>query len=267
MMQIDLQYPMPNGTLLQVNAQISAGNRLAVFGPSGAGKTTLLRILAGLEAGSAGSVQVKNETWQDAHQGLFLNSRTRSVGMVFQDLALFPNMKVEDQLAFALQKGQSPAQVAKMLQLVELTDKRNLYPAALSGGEKQRLALARALIQEPEVLLLDEPFSGLDQSLKRRLLQSVDEILNAFNCTVILVSHDASEVMYLCDQVLPLTNGLGGKVQQVKDFFTKDALEGIVLENTGKEIWVMLGEQLVKIPSGENPKAEKGSRISLEGKL
>lgn len=188
---------------LKIKLDIKEGEFLSLSGKSGAGKTTLLRILAGLE-NSSGSIFVNNQVWQK--DNFFLSPQKRNIGFVFQDYALFPNMSVEENLYFALSKGENREIVEEMLEITELQNLRKRFPHQLSGGQKQRVALSRAMVRKPKILLLDEPLSALDFDMREKLQDEVLEIHKRFKTTTILVSHDKSEIEKLSDRVFNISS-------------------------------------------------------------
>lgn len=184
---------------------------LAVVGPSGSGKTTLLRLIAGLEMPEHGRISFdqQNVTWQPPHE--------REVAMVFQSHALFPHFTAFENLAFGLKLRGAPgaevtARVREIATLLGVTHCLDRPPAKLSGGERQRVALGRALIREPKILLLDEPFSHLDEPLRAQMRAEIPALRQRFATTMIFVTHDQEEAMALGDRVAVLRKGT---VQQV----------------------------------------------------
>lgn len=191
-----------------ISFELSAGEILALVGPSGCGKTTTLRIIAGLERPDSGFVRLNDRVV--ASENVFIPPEKRGVGMVFQDHALFPHLTVSENIAFGL-RGQSPAQVKQtvgdMLHLVGLLPLSKRYPHALSGGERQRVALARALAPRPVLVLMDEPFSSLDADLRMEMREHVRHILKSMQATVVFVTHDQDEALYMGDRLAVLYNG------------------------------------------------------------
>lgn len=192
---------------LKIETSISQGEIVAIYGPSGAGKSSLLRMIAGLMNPTKGKIDVAGERWYDSNTSFIMKPQLRSVGMVFQDYSLFPNMTVRENLEFALAKGQQPAIVDDLLTTIELTNLQSKMPAILSGGQKQRVALARALIRKPKVLLLDEPMSALDTDMRMKLQDYILQFHNEFQLTTIIVTHDIQELNKLANRVIILEHG------------------------------------------------------------
>lgn len=191
---------------LNVELTANAGAFIALIGPSGAGKTTLLRIIAGLMHPDAGRVRLGSSVWCDTKARVYIPTRRRSIGFVFQDYALFPNMTVQRNVEYAIGKRQ-PEEARRLLQLVELQGLASAYPARLSGGQKQRLALIRALARRPSLLILDEPLSALDPPMRKLLQDELRRLHSSFGTTTFLVSHDVSEILRLADRVIRLEQG------------------------------------------------------------
>lgn len=190
-----------------VSLTLEAGKITCLLGPSGCGKSTLLRLIAGLEPLDGGTVSTDHIlSGPRAH----LPPEQRDIGYVFQDYALFPHMSAEDNVAFGL-KRLSPAerQQRALMQLgrVHLADRAKAFPQALSGGEQQRIALARALAREPALVLLDEPFSGLDAHLKAGVRDATLEALRAAGTAALIVTHDAEEALMMADHLALMDKG------------------------------------------------------------
>jgi iron(III) transport system ATP-binding protein len=182
--------------------QVEAGELVALLGPSGSGKTTLLRLVAGFEVPDAGSVAIGGRPV--AGEGVWCEPDRRRIGMVFQDGALFPHLTVADNLAFGRPR---PGRVGECLDLVGLAARASAYPHELSGGERQRIALARALAADPAVVLLDEPFTALDEALRVELREEVALILRAAGASALLVTHSQQEALSLADVVAVMRDG------------------------------------------------------------
>ncbi len=186
---------------LSVDLSIESQNFLALSGQSGSGKTTLLRILAGLE-NAHGKISVDGEIWLDGTHAL--SPQQRGIGFVFQDYALFPNMSVLENLLFV---RNDKALAHQLLSLTELLELANRKPATLSGGQKQRVSLCRAMMNRPKLLLMDEPLSALDPSMRNKLQHEILTLHKNFGTTTIMVSHDPSEIYRLSDRVIVLSQG------------------------------------------------------------
>lgn len=188
---------------LRAEAEVKRGGFLGVAGPSGSGKTTLLRCLAGLERPEAGRIEGA-EVWFDSQHGIFVSARRRSVGLVFQDYALFPHMTVLGNLLYA---SNDRARALEYLDLVRLTEHASHFPHELSGGQRQRTALARALMRAPDLLLLDEPLSALEEDLRAALGEEVKRVHQETGVTIIMVSHSRAELSRLTTDMLELSAG------------------------------------------------------------
>ncbi|MGI8439328.1 MAG: ABC transporter ATP-binding protein [Thermoleophilaceae bacterium] len=187
-----------------LSLDVRPGELFAVLGPSGCGKTTLLRLLAGFERPDSGEISVGGT--RVAGPGGFVAPERRRIGMVFQDYALFPHLSVAANVAFGLPRGER-GRARRTLELVGLQHKAERFPHHLSGGERQRVALARALAPEPAVVLLDEPFSSLDASLRADLRREVELILRDAGATAVLVTHDQEEALSLADRLGVMRDG------------------------------------------------------------
>lgn len=191
-----------------VSLSMEPGEILCLLGPSGSGKSTLLRLLAGLDHPSSGRVVLDGV--EVAGPGRFVEPEQRRVGMVFQDYALFPHLTVAANVAFGL-RGLDGAEIRtrvdRLLRIVGLENRRDSYPHMLSGGERQRVALARALAPQPHILLMDEPFSGLDGRLRDQVREETREILRATGTTTLMVTHDPNEALRFADRIALLEHG------------------------------------------------------------
>jgi len=192
---------------LDVDLRIAPGSLVAITGPSGAGKTTLLRAAAGLARPAEACIRVGRTLWSDSAARANVPTRKRSIGLVFQDYALFPNMTVRGNVDYAIGSRAHRNEVDELLQLVELEGLADAMPDRLSGGQKQRLALIRALARRPSLLMLDEPLSALDPAMRRKLQDDLLRLHRRFGSTTLLVSHDASEILRLADRVVRLEHG------------------------------------------------------------
>jgi iron(III) transport system ATP-binding protein len=190
----------------EVDLTVPDGSLTAILGPSGCGKTTLLRVVAGFERPDDGRVRLGDR--QVAGTGAsFVPPERRRVGLVPQESALFPHLDVAGNVGFGLSRRHRPRRVAELLQLVGLPGYEQRRPYELSGGEQARVALARALAPQPEVVLLDEPFAALDASLRAEIREDVREVLRATDATSILVTHDQEEALSVADHVAVMRRG------------------------------------------------------------
>ncbi|UKT64260.1 ATP-binding cassette domain-containing protein [Pedobacter mucosus] len=176
---------------LKVNTAFHLNAVTQISGPSGIGKTTLLKILAGLIVPDKGKIMVDDAVWFDEDKKHLKKAQDRQVGFVFQDYALFPNMTVKNHLEYGTNDLKY---IELLLALGEMKSFENSYPKQLSGGQQQRLAILRALSTKPKLLLMDEPFSALDQELKSRLLPKLKQLFTAQRTTVIVVTHQENEL-------------------------------------------------------------------------
>jgi molybdate transport system ATP-binding protein len=192
---------------LDVSFEIPRGKVTALFGPSGAGKSSILRIISGLETADGGMVSHGHEVWFDDTQKIHLPPQQRSVGLVFQDFALFPHLTVERNVAYGIKEKRRLNELKDLISLVGLSGYERYYPAQLSGGQKQRVALIRALARKPDLLLLDEPLSALDWETRRQLQEDLKKIIKQLRVTTLYVTHDVTEVYKLADYVVVLESG------------------------------------------------------------
>lgn len=210
-MSLDLQdvsyaYPGTGHGVQDISLQVGSGELVAVIGPSGSGKSTLLKLVSGLTTGHSGSILL------DGQDLTHLPVHKRNMGMVFQSYALFPHLTVAQNVAYGLKlrkvgKSERMARATELLKLVGLEgyDARNV--AKLSGGQQQRVALARALAIDPKALLLDEPLSALDASIRGQLRDQIKAIQRRFNATTLLVTHDQEEALTMADRVAVMQDG------------------------------------------------------------
>lgn len=193
--------------LTGLDLTVQTGSLTAVLGPSGSGKTTLLRLIAGLERVDRGRIQLSGQVVDDGRH--YIRPESRRVGYVPQDGSLFPHLTVQQNVGFGLSRsGRADGRVESLLKMVGLGGMGGRYPHQLSGGQQQRVALARALAIGPQLLLLDEPFSALDPSLRASVRAEVRSILAKTKITTLLVTHDQEEALSVADQVAVLRSGL-----------------------------------------------------------
>ncbi len=218
--------------LQSINLHIQRGELVCFLGPSGCGKTTLLRAIAGLEA------QTSGEIWQDGKNVSELPAAQRDYGIVFQSYALFPNLTVADNVAYGLVSQRQPKnlvaqKVHSLLETVGLSGSGAKYPAQLSGGQQQRVALARALAMSPGLLLLDEPLSALDATVRVHLRNEIRALQQRLYVTTIMVTHDQEEAMAMADRVVVMNHGVVEQVGTPMEIYQRPATP-FVAEFIGK---------------------------------
>jgi len=194
--------------LRDINFRLAPGEIVSVLGPSGCGKTTLLRLAAGVSRPTQGRIVLDGEVVAGPTQ--FVPPEARSIGLVFQDFALFPHLTVLDNVRYGLhrwRREEADAAAERALARVGLANLVKAYPHQLSGGEQQRVALARAISPRPQILLMDEPFSGLDQRLREDVRGETLALLKEIRATVILVTHDPKEALEVSDRVMLMREG------------------------------------------------------------
>ena len=214
------------GFELDLKFEAESGQIITIYGPSGSGKTTLLRLISGLENADQGIIKIDGDTWFDAEQKINLPPQNRSIGFVFQDYALFPNMTVRQNLEFGQDKNDSKNNFEELIEIVELSDFLDRKPDSLSGGQKQRVALARALIQKPRILLLDEPFAALDDQIRSKLLEYIKKLHSTYEFTMFLVSHQLSDIFYLSKHIICLKEGKIETSGTIENVFLSDKISG-----------------------------------------
>ncbi len=263
---------------LRVNEEIHEGEVVALFGPSGAGKTTLLRMLAGLAMPDDGTIHSGDEVLFDKNRRIYCHPQKRNVGFVFQDYALFPNMTVREHLEFGLAKGSSAGRVDELLELVELNELQTRKPATLSGGQQQRVALARALARSPKLLLLDEPLAALDRVTRVKLQDVLLGMQKKSGITVIIVTHDISEIFRLCHSVIVLEAGVVIKRGAPKDVFGGNTISGkfkfvgeiieILPGDIVSIVSVLIGNDINKVvaTNGEAKELRIGDKVIVSSK-
>ena len=197
---------------------------LALFGASGAGKSITLKCIAGIEKPDRGVIQLDEKVLFDSEKKINLPPQKRQVGYLFQDYALFPNMTVKGNILSGMRKLPKTERDIKLKQLIgqfRLDGMENRRPDTLSGGEKQRVALARIFASFPRVLLLDEPFSSLDTMLKLQLIPYIREVVADFGGETIFVSHDADEVRQMCNTLIPISDGVTGESLNTEVYYLR----------------------------------------------
>lgn len=255
-----------------------------LFGPSGCGKTTILRSLAGLERPESGTITFNEEVWLDAERSICRSPQERGVGFCFQEYALFPHLTVSQNIGYGLRaKGtERDRTVAGMLERFQLEGLEHRFPHQISGGQQQRVALARVLVRQPRLLLLDEPLSALDATLRDELRTKLRQLLSSFGIPVVLVTHDRTEAIALADQVIVMDAGRVEQSGAVEEVFSKPLnskvarIVGIETVETGEVIEVsdglatvdVRGVRLIAVaPSDPTPKVHvciRGEDVTLQ---
>lgn len=216
----------PRGAVITAELAQPAGefNITVLFGPSGCGKTTVLRCLAGLERPETGVIRFNGETWFDSQRRIFRSPQQRDIGYLLQEYALFPHLTIGQNVGYGLRKlprEQCRNTVAAMLERFQLTGLADRFPHQISGGQQQRVALARVLVRRPRLLLLDEPLSALDATLRDELRGRLRRLLAEFGVPVVLVTHDRSEAIALGDQIVVMDAGMVRQRGSIRDVFTR----------------------------------------------
>lgn len=191
---------------LTLNAHLPASGITAIFGVSGAGKTSLINAIGGLTKPQEGSITLNGRVLSDAENKIHLPPEKRRIGYVFQDARLFPHYRVRGNLKYGMAKSLRP-EFDNLVRLLGIEALLSRFPASLSGGEKQRVAIGRALLTAPEILLMDEPLASLDLPRKRELLPYLQKLAKTVNIPILYVSHSLDEILQLADNVLVLDNG------------------------------------------------------------
>jgi iron(III) transport system ATP-binding protein len=204
--------------LLDIDLAVPAGSITAILGRSGSGKTTLLRTIAGFERLDAGSITIGDAVVDDACS--VVHPQHRGIGYVPQDGGLFPHLRVHANIGFGVRRFER-GRIGELVDMLGLQSLEDRFPHQLSGGQQQRVALARALAPRPAVVLLDEPFSSLDASLRSSLREDIAKVLRAVGATAVIVTHDRDEALTMADQIALLRHGRIGAVGEPRDLYTR----------------------------------------------
>lgn len=201
---------------------IEANKLTCLLGGSGSGKTTILRLIAGLEAPNSGKILIGNTTVSESGK-IIVPPHKRNIGFTFQDLALWPHFTIYENIAFGLKERKEvniKKKVLEILDLFNLSENIEKFPHQLSGGQKQLVAIARSLVLEPKILIMDEPLANLDVKLKRKILEHIQKLIDEFNLTIIYVTHDHNEAFAISDKIIVMDNGKiedAGTVKEIKN--------------------------------------------------
>lgn len=245
---------------------VGAGEVVCLVGPSGCGKTTLLRVAAGLEPLQQGRVLIGGEVMADDRVNV--PPEDRNVGLVFQDYALFPHLTVRGNIAFGLKHlsgGERDEQIRLALERTGMAGYASIYPHQLSGGQQQRVALARAIAPRPRIVLLDEPFSGLDASLRHRVRDQAAQILRESGIATLMVTHDPEEAMYLADRIAVMDRGRIRQVGSPDEIYLqpRDGFVAAFFGDVNRFSGRVEGGQ-VDIPLGRVPTNGHGEGLDVE---
>lgn len=207
MLDVDIQKKLE---FFELDIKFTVGNGLlAIQGMSGSGKTTILNCISGIKTADKGHIRLNNRIFFSSNNNINMKIKDRNVGYVFQNYALFPHMTVKENILFGVDKKninyeKELSYISDMMKIRHLMDK---YPSEISGGEKQRVAFARAMIIRPDILLLDEPFSALDEDLKEDIYKDLLNIKKSQNIPIILITHNKNEAKILADKIIYIHNG------------------------------------------------------------
>ena len=249
-----------------ISFKINSGQVTCLLGPSGCGKSTSLRMIAGVEKPSSGQIFVDNELISDQHYQV--PAEARSIGLMFQDFALFPHLNVQQNVCFGLagakeyQKERSQA----LLEKVGLSHLALQYPHSLSGGEQQRVALIRALAPQPKIMLMDEPFSGLDDRLRDEIRDETFQLLKLEDTAVLMVTHDPQEAMKVADEIALMRNGkILQKGAPYNIYNTPVDQKALQFFSDANAIQAILKGSLAETPFGQffAPGLSDGSKIDI----
>jgi iron(III) transport system ATP-binding protein len=245
-----------NRVIRGVSAEITSGEFVCLLGPSGCGKTTLLRLAAGLEPLLSGRIEIGGAIAADSEAGIFVPPEARGAGLMFQDYALFPHLTIFENIIFGI-PDPAPDRIRAVREAMGdmgIAALADAYPHMLSGGQQQRAALLRAMAPRPKVLLLDEPFSGLDVSMRAQVREETLSLLKKTEVAALMVTHDPQEAMFMSDRILVMNRGRIEQVGSPREVYQFPATEyiarflgqtnilpGIVLDSGYDEIMTSIG--------------------------
>lgn len=199
-------YSETNQVIQNINLEIEKSDRVAILGPSGCGKSTLLRLIAGLEKPNLGQIFIDGTVVST--EKFIEPPEKRKIGLVVQEKALFPHLSVYDNIGFGIKKNIDKKTITNdLLELLKIDSLKNKYPHEISGGEQQRVALARSLAPNPKLLMLDEPFSALDKDLKGVLYEEISQVFSDRGSTILLVTHDSQEAEIMTKKQMKMEKG------------------------------------------------------------
>lgn len=207
MLDVDIQKKLE---FFELDIKFTVGNiLLAIQGMSGSGKTTILNCISGIKTADKGHIRLNNKILFSSNDNVNMKIKDRNVGYVFQNYALFPHMAVRENILFGVDKKNInyEKELSYISDMMKISHLMNKYPSEISGGEKQRVAFARAMITRPDILLLDEPFSALDEDLKEDIYKDLLNIKKSQNIPIILITHNKNEAKILADKIIYIHNG------------------------------------------------------------
>ena len=265
-------YSKDDPLIKDLNFSVNKGEFVSFIGESGSGKTTFLKCLAGLEKINSGKIILNNRVLDD--KTTFVKPNHRKIGFIFQDYPLFPHLSVLENLKINLD-GQYEKNIKYYVELTGLDNLLNRYPHELSGGEQQRVCITRALIREPDLLLMDEPFSNLDVSIKSKIQSEVYKILKSTDTTTILVTHDIKDTFDISDRILVFKAGIVQQYDKPEEMYCNPVncycakilgdLNRIHID--GKELYIRPEKIKIVDKSEHKIKVEKTSFIGKEYKI
>ncbi|CAG4990366.1 Vitamin B12 import ATP-binding protein BtuD [Dyadobacter sp. CECT 9275] len=217
---------------MDLSLRVDKGAILALTGPSGVGKTTLLKQIAGLIQPETGKITFGKNVWFDSSAQINIPAQQRKTGFVFQDYALFPHLTVQNNLLFALPKGNDNKIVGEILESIDLSTLADRKPSQLSGGQQQRVAIARALVSKPDLLLLDEPMSALDTGFRKTVQDILADFHRKYQFTMIMVTHNIGDIFRIADQVAVMDQGRITRCGTPKEVYLNENTEeeeGLIL--------------------------------------
>lgn len=242
---------------LSVRFEFQSGEMVSLFGESGVGKTTVLRILSGLTKPDEGFIQYGEETWFDSERRINVPVQNRRIGYVFQEQRLFPNMTVRQNLEYVIRDKKDQNRIDEFLQLMDLKELEGRLTQKLSGGQKQKVSLIRALLYRPKILLLDEAFSAIDVNTRFNIQDRLLALQKQMQITTVLVTHDLGEVFRLSEKTFVLENGQVSRYGRPHDVFTENNISGkfkfigqilsFIKDGLVNIVTVQVGQNLVKV--------------------
>jgi len=208
MLEFDCRHQYPGGFRLDASFELT-GRIGALFGPSGSGKTTIVSLIAGILRPKEGVIRLDDERWADAKRKTWIKPEDRRVGVVFQDSRLFPHKTTRSNLEYGLRRSKNHAAIPfdRVVEILELDDLLDRRPDTLSGGQQRRVAIGRALLRGPRLLLLDEPLTGLDEALSAKIIRYIDRTSRILQAPMIIVTHNQALVRRFADEVVVLESG------------------------------------------------------------